>query len=128
MHTARRLSCTALPARRARGEERGMRPIKRWFRAIVVIISAALIGVLTLTTGTASADPVNQPAYVVNCGGTIYNVVSPARAITGADVNSTSQLIIVVGKVPKSLTTVCTATNVATGETFTGLFLITPAG
>jgi hypothetical protein len=75
----------------------------------------------------ASADPLNAPAYVANCGGTIYNVVSPDHSATGADVNSTAQLIAVRQGVPLSLLTFCTATPVGGGESFSGYFLITPA-
>jgi len=66
----------------------------------------------------AWADPANTPAYTLDCGGTIYHVVSPDHAATGSDVNGTSQLIAVIGNVPQRLTVFCTATADATGETF----------
>ena len=54
-------------------------------------------GATLVMAGPASADPLNAPAYVLNCGGTIYHVVSPDHAATGSDVNSTSQLVGVIG-------------------------------
>jgi hypothetical protein len=92
--------------------------------------AVTLVGGATLAmAGPASADPLNKPAYVLNCGGTIYYVVSPDHAATGSDVNSTSQLIVVNGNVPQRLTAFCTATSVNNpGDTFSGYFLITPAG
>jgi hypothetical protein len=91
-----------------------------------------LLGLATMfpafAAGGASADPLNAPAYTVNCGGTIYNVVSPDHAATGTDLNSTSQRIAVRQGVPLSLLTFCTATPVGGGESFSGYLLITPAG
>jgi hypothetical protein len=90
--------------------------------------AVTLAGGATLAMASpAWADPANKPAYTLDCGGTIYHVVSPDHAATGSDVNSTSQLIAVIGKVPQRLTVFCTATADATGETFSGFFLITPA-
>ena len=91
--------------------------------------AVTLVGGATLAmAGPASADPLNKPLYVLDCGGKIYNVVSPDHARTGADVYSNSQLIGATSKVPQRLTTFCTATEVSTGEFFSGFFLITPAG
>jgi len=99
-------------------------------RAPIAAAAAAvtLAGGATLAmAGPASADPLNAPAYVLNCGGTIYHVVSPDHAATGSDVNSTSQLVGVIGHVPQRLTVFCTATRVDNGDTFSAYFLITPA-
>jgi hypothetical protein len=85
-------------------------------------------GATLAMAGPASADPLNAPAYVLNCGDTIYQVVSPDHAATGSDVNSTSQLVGVIGHVPQRLTVFCTATSVDNGDTFSAYFLITPAG
>ena len=50
-----------------------------------------LAGGATLAMASpAWADPANKPAYTLDCGGTIYHVVSPDHAATGSDVNSTS--------------------------------------
>ena len=90
--------------------------------------AVTLAGGATLAMASpAWADPAHKPAYTLDCGGRIYHVVSPDHAVTGSDVNSTSQLINVIGKVPQRLTVFCTATEDATGETFSGVFLITPA-
>jgi hypothetical protein len=77
--------------------------------------------------GPASAAPRNAPAYVLNCGGTIYQVVSPDYAATGSDVNSTSQLVGVVGHVPKAD---CLLHGNAGRQRryLSAYFLITPAG
>jgi hypothetical protein len=92
-------------------------------------VAVTLAGGATLAmAGPASADPLNAPAYVLNCGGTIYHVVSPDHAATGSDVNSTSQPVGVIGHVPQRLTVFCTATRVDNGDTFQAYFLITPAG
>jgi hypothetical protein len=77
--------------------------------------------------GPASAAPRNEPAYVLNCGGTIYQVVSPDYAATGSDVNSTSQLVGVIGHVPQRMTVFCATRRVDNGDTFSTYFLITPA-
>lgn len=92
--------------------------------------AVALVGGTALATASpALADPVNAPSYTLDCGGTIYHVVSPGHSVTGSDLNSTSQLNLVVGKgVPQRLQTFCTATEDATGQTFSAYFLITPAG
>jgi hypothetical protein len=72
----------------------------------------ALAGGATLAMASpAWADPANKPAYTLDCGATIYHVVSPDHAATGSAVNSTSQLIAVIGKVLQRLATSCTATN-----------------
>jgi len=99
-------------------------------RSSIAAATAAvtLAGGATLAmAGPASADPLNKPLYVLDCSGTIYHVVSPDHAATGSDVYSNSQLIGVTTRVPQRLTTFCTATQVATGETFSAYFLITPA-
>lgn len=90
--------------------------------------AVTLAGGVTLAMASpALADPVKAPAYTLDCGGTIYHVVSPDHAATGSDVNSTSQLVGVIGRVPQRLTVFCTATADATGDTFSAFFLITPA-
>jgi hypothetical protein len=99
--------------------------MRRVINAAIAIVG--LVVLLVLGVGGASADPLNKTAYVLNCGGTIYNVVSPDHAAAGSDVNSTRQLIVVIGNVPQGLTTFCTATALDTGDTFSGFFLITPA-
>ena len=86
-----------------------------------------LVVVLVAAVSTAAADPLSKPAYTLQCGNKTYSVVSPDRAVTGSDVNGTSQLIAVAGNVPTRLLTFCTATPVGGGESFSGLFLITPA-
>ena len=91
------------------------------------VATVTLVGGATLAMASpAWADPANKPAYTLNCGGTIYHVVSPDHAAAGSDSNSTSQMIAVIGNVPQRLTTFCTATDAA-GDTFSGFFLITPA-
>lgn len=96
-------------------------------RRAVATFSLLPIFLVTLLAGTAAADPLNKPAYTLQCGSNTYRVVSPDHAVTGSDVNSTSQLINVAGNVPQRLLVSCTATPVGGGGSFTGLFLITPA-
>jgi hypothetical protein len=96
-------------------------------RRAVATFSLVPIFLVTLLAGTAAADPLNMPAYTVQCGSNTYSVVSPDRAATGSDVNSTSQLIIASGNVPEQLLVSCTATPVGGGDSFTAMFLITPA-
>jgi hypothetical protein len=85
------------------------------------------IFLVTLLAGTAAADPLNKPAYTLQCGSSTYTVVSPDRAVTGSDVNSTSQLIVAIGNVPERLLVSCTATPAGGGDSFEAIFLITPA-
>ena len=87
----------------------------------------SLVVLLMAAVSTAAADPLSKPAYTLQCGSNSYSVVSPDHAVTGSDVNSTSQFIAVVGKVPTRLLTFCTASEAGGGEVFSGLFLITPA-
>jgi hypothetical protein len=94
-------------------------------QAAITLVS--LLMLLVAAVSTAAADPLSKPAYTLQCGSKTYSVVSPNHAATGSDVNSMSQLIAVVGKVPTTLLTFCTATEVGGGEVFSGLFLITPA-
>jgi hypothetical protein len=92
-----------------------------------VALTLVSLVVLFLAVSTAAADPLSKPAYTLQCGNNTYSVVSPDHAVTGSDVNSTSQLIAVIGNVPTTLLTFCTATEAGGGEVFSGLFLITPA-
>jgi hypothetical protein len=94
-------------------------------RAAAALLSLVVLFVVAVSS--AAADPLSKPAYTLQCGNKTYSVVSPDRAVTGSDVNSTSELIAVVGNVPTRLLTFCTATPVGGGESFSGLFLITPA-
>jgi|SRR5215217_6456461 len=89
---------------------------------------ATIVQFLALAAGRASGDPLSKPAYTVDCDGTFYEAVSPNNAAAGFDVNSTSVLVLVNGNVPQRLLTFCTPTPVGGGESFSGLFLITPAG
>src|SRR5512132_51744 len=61
-------------------------------RRIAATFSLVLILLVTLLIGAAAADPRNKPTYTLQCGSTTYTVVSPDVAVTGSDVNSTSQL------------------------------------
>jgi hypothetical protein len=97
-------------------------------RRVAAASTATLILVLALAAGSATADPLNKPAYIVDCGGTLYFAVSPDNAAAGSDVNSTSELVVVGGGVPQRLLTFCTATPVGGGESFSAYFLITPPG
>jgi hypothetical protein len=92
--------------------------------AVAVLVLALL---LIAAVSTAAADPLSKPAYTIQCGSNTYSVVSADHAVTGSDVNSTSQLIAVVGNVPTTLLTFCTASEAGGGEVFSGLFLITPS-
>jgi hypothetical protein len=94
-------------------------------QATVAILALAVL--LVTCVNTAAADPLSKPAYTIQCGSNTYNVVSPDNAVTGSDVNGTSQLIAVVGNVPTTLLRFCTASEAGGGEVFSGLFLITPA-
>jgi hypothetical protein len=94
-------------------------------RATVAVLALGVL--LVATVNTAAADPLSKPAYTIQCGSSTYNVVSPDHAVTGSDVNSTSQLIAVVGNVPARLLAFCTASEAGGGEVFSGFFLITPA-
>jgi hypothetical protein len=96
-------------------------------RRVAATFSLVLILLMTVLVGAAAADPLNKPTYTLQCGSTTYTVVSPDVAVTGSDVNSTSQLIVAIGNVPERLLTFCTATPVGGGESFEALFLITPA-
>jgi hypothetical protein len=93
------------------------------------VAAVTLVGGATLAMASpAWADPANKPAYTLDCGGTIYHVVSADHAATGSDVNSTRQFLLVFGNVPQRLTTFCTVTADANpADSFSGFFLITPA-
>jgi hypothetical protein len=94
-------------------------------QATMAILALAVL--LVTAVSTAAADPLSKPAYTLQCGSNTYSVVSPDHAVTGSDVNSTSQLIAVVGNVPTRILTFCIASEAGGGEVFEGLFLITPA-
>jgi len=96
-------------------------------RLLLILAILVPVFLMTLLVSAAAADPLSKPTYTLQCGNTTYTVVSPDFAATGSDVNSTSQLVLVFGKVPEQLLTFCTATPVGGGESFEAFFLITPA-
>jgi hypothetical protein len=95
--------------------------------AALVLISCLLIA------GPASADPVNTPKTsqgTIVCGDTTYNVVSAGnRTLTGSDVNSTREVLLILDKDPKfsvDMLTLCTAYPPPPDEPFSTYFFITP--
>jgi len=88
---------------------------------------------ILLVAAPASADPVNTPKTshgTIGCGDTTYNVVSAGnRTLTGSDVNSTSEVLLILDKDPKFSTdmlTLCTAYPPPPDEPFSAYFFITP--
>lgn len=86
-----------------------------------------LMFLLGALASSASADPLNKPTFIVQCGSTNYVAVSPNHGHTFSDMNSTSQLILAPPGVPQRLLTFCTATAVFGPESVSGYFLVTPA-
>ena len=99
-------------------------------KKLTVLVATVLVAVMMVaSTGVASADPVNAPGAnygTVVCGDTTYEVVSVGnRTLTASDVNSNSQVLLILDKVHRFLTE-CTAYPPPPDEPFTVYFLITP--
>src|ERR671934_41974 len=95
---------------------------------LLVLLAAALV--LAIAVGTASADPKTGSEGTVVCNGVTYNVISPGnRAVTGSDLNSTSEVLLITDKAPKfpqRLLTLCTAYPPPPDQPFQAYFFITP--
>jgi len=94
--------------------------------AVCTLLAVLLVAV----PGSASADPVKGSQGTIVCNDTTYNVISPGnRALTASDVNSTSQVLLILDKdptFPSKLLTLCTAYPPPPDEPFSAYFLITP--
>jgi hypothetical protein len=91
------------------------------------LTAASAVALFLAGSGTALGDPQAKPQYQVQCGDMSFLVVSPDHAAAGQDLNSTSVLVVPAGSLPEAQVMICTATALATGETFTAPFLIKPA-
>jgi hypothetical protein len=93
------------------------------------LAACVLLSMLVIAT-PASADPVKGSQGTIVCNGTTYNVISPGnRSLTASDVNSTSQVLLILDKdptFPSRLLTLCTAYPPPPDEPFSAYFLITP--
>jgi hypothetical protein len=97
---------------------------------LMILVSFLVALALTLGVGVAAADPPAGSTGTIVCNGVTYNVVSPGnRAVTGSDLNSTSQVLLITDKdptFPQRLLTLCTAFP-SDEPPFQAYFFITPA-
>lgn len=96
-------------------------------KRVVGMFFVSAIGLVTLFSGAAAADPVPQPIYTIQCGSDTYTVRSATAAASGTEVGTTRVFVLSLGNIPEHMLVFCTATPVDGGEIIEGLFLITPA-
>jgi hypothetical protein len=97
---------------------------------LAATIALTMLISLVATASAASADPIKGSQGTIVCGSTTYNVISPGqRSLTASDVNSTSEVLLILDKAssfPNQLLTLCTVYPPPPDQPFTGYFLITP--
>ena len=104
--------------------------MSRFTKLILVGVFGCMGTLSVFSASIASADPAVGSQGTVVCGDITYNLISPDHAVTGSDLNGTSEVMLITDKAarfPQKLLTLCTAYPPPPDQPFTAYFFITPA-